>query len=203
MITEEQIDFIDAQIQKSQIKDKRLKDDLLDHLCCLVEVKLSHGVDFENAYKSASAQLAPNGFEEIQHETIFLINQRRIMTLRRMIFLSGYLFLLVSLTGLYFKKMHWPFATQLLITGVAGLVFIFLPLIVFSKFKYLSGQLISFPSGWIPGSLFAGVVAAVLMITMTGMSGFGVIISCFFFILGFVLMPIQFFKMYKRSIKLT
>ncbi|MEM6846155.1 MAG: hypothetical protein AAF944_29410 [Bacteroidota bacterium] len=203
MITEEQVQIIDAQIQKSTIKDKKLRDDLLDHLCCLVEDDLLQGVDFQQACQLAFAQLAPHGLDEIQQETIFLVHQHRIMTLRRFIFLSGYLFLLISLTGLYFKKMYWPIADELLIVGIGGLLLIHFPLTVFSRRKYLSGKIISLPLRWLVGCLLISATIIFFTVNVIGLGGYGIVTSLCFFIIGVVLLPLKFREMYKRAIRTT
>ncbi len=203
MLTEEQIDIIDAQIQKSKIKDKKLRDDLLDHLCCLVEDGLLRGIDFRQASQQAFAQLAPNGLDEIQQETIFLVHQRRIMTLKRLIFLSGYLFLLISLTGLYFKKMYWPMAGELLIIGIGGLLIIYLPLTIFSRRKYLSGKIISLPLKWLAGCLLISATMVFFSVNILELGGYGIIISICFLVIGLILMPLKFRKMYKKTVQPT
>ena len=70
----EQVAIIRQQVEQGGIVNETLKDDVLDHLCCVVEIKLGKGKSFDLALQEAMIELAPEGFMEIQHETIFLLN---------------------------------------------------------------------------------------------------------------------------------
>ena len=52
-LTEEQIDFIIEQVNGSQIESKALKEDLVDHFCCVIEDYLKQGKSFEESYSKA------------------------------------------------------------------------------------------------------------------------------------------------------
>ena len=91
MITDEQVDFIEKEILKGDVKSKELRDDLLDHMCCLVEIEIKKGLSFEQAYQKAFLQTSPNGYGEIQNETLFLLNYNKIMNMKRLTYISSFL----------------------------------------------------------------------------------------------------------------
>ena len=103
MLTEAQEDRIIDEIGDSKIKNQVLKDDLIDHFCCQVEYEMSKGLSFEEALSKAYKETAPNGLEEIQRETIFLFNYSKIMFMKRLTYVSGYIFSLMWACGALFK----------------------------------------------------------------------------------------------------
>ncbi len=78
----EQVAVIRKQVEQSGIVNETLRDDVLDHLCCVVEIKLSKGKDFNLAFQEASLELAPEGLVEIQRETVFLLNSFKIIRMK-------------------------------------------------------------------------------------------------------------------------
>ena len=82
MISEELEGRIIDEINRSSLKNQALKDDLIDHFCCMVEMEMDKGNAFEVALKKAYKHTAPNGLNEIQQETIFLLNYSKIMIMK-------------------------------------------------------------------------------------------------------------------------
>ena len=75
-VTAEQVAIIKKQVEQSGIINETLRDDVLDHLCCVVEIKLSKGKNFDQALQEAMHELAPEGLIELQRETVFLLNSK-------------------------------------------------------------------------------------------------------------------------------
>ncbi len=50
LITDKQIDFILDDIRARGIGMEELQNDLLDHICCIIEQKLEANGDFEQCY---------------------------------------------------------------------------------------------------------------------------------------------------------
>jgi hypothetical protein len=53
-LTPDQVKFIRSQIFKKGVRLETLREDLLDHICCLVEEELETDPDFKKAYLKAS-----------------------------------------------------------------------------------------------------------------------------------------------------
>ena len=201
MIKDEYVDRIIYVIEGSSINKKELKDDLIDHFCCLVEMDLNRGIGFEEAYQRAYAQTCPNGFDEIQKETIFLLNYNRILFMKRLTYLIGFLASFALAAGFIFKILHLTFASELLLIGLVGLVFLFLPLILVDKFKHLGSSARIEKIKWIFGTLSAVTFAIASIFKILHIMGAGLLLglSGLFFCLGFL--PVLFFVMYKNSTK--
>ena len=90
-LTEEQIDYIAQVVNNSTIQSETMKEDLIDHFCCAVEADMQKGESFETAYDKAYQYICPDGFDEIQRETIFLLTFKNIKKMKRLLFISGYL----------------------------------------------------------------------------------------------------------------
>ena len=73
-LSTEQINIIKETVNKSLIKLPTLKDDIIDHLCCVVEIKMDRQQNFDSAFKEALHDLAPDGLDEVYKATIFLLN---------------------------------------------------------------------------------------------------------------------------------
>ena len=91
--------FVDAQ----GLKIKTLSDDVTDHLCCVVESQLGKGKSFEDLLDKAVTDLAPDGLIEIQHKTIFLLNSKRIIFMKKLMYLIGFIGSITLTIGITFK----------------------------------------------------------------------------------------------------
>ena len=199
MITEKHVDYVSARIDESRIKSKELRDDLLDHFCCVIEEEMGKGIDFDAAYATAFDQITPNGFDALYKETMFLLNRRKIILLKQAIYFSGYLFTLISVTGVFFKKMYWPGATMLLIVGLSGLLCVFIPLKLLDRYKVKANKLLSERLKRTLGSSVLVILGMVATMMATHTTGASYVLLFAVFVLGFGLLPFLFFRMYKKS----
>ena len=200
MIAEEYEVQIIKEVNNSTLKDQVLKDDLIDHFCCLVEIEMGKGRSFKEALDITYAQTAPNGLDEIQQETIFLLNYSKIMFMKRLTYSSGYLFALMSIIGIFFKMMHLPWATMLSFIGGSGLVFIFLPLLIINKFKTKAHQVLTERMKWILGALSGVLFMLASFMKIYHLQGAAMMLGLSFLIFGFGFLPFLFFRMYKKSV---
>lgn len=200
MITVEFEDRIIEEVNSSSIKSQALKDDLIDHFCCLVEMEMDKGLPFDEALENAYDQTAPNGLDEIQQETIFLLNYSKIMLMKRLTYVSGYLFSLTWATGALFKILHLPGAGVLLGIGGLGVAFIFLPLLLVNRYKNLAREVMSEKMKWVFG--IASIILLILSITMKmfHLQGAALMLGISFLVFGFGFLPFLFFRMYRKSV---
>ncbi|ADR20306.1 hypothetical protein MATR_20770 [Marivirga tractuosa] len=199
MITDEQFSFISQKIKNSGISQKEVQDDLIDHFCCLVEIEMQRGNTFEEAYTYAYQQTTPNGFEEIQLETFFLLNHKKIILMKQFTYISGYLFALSTTAGAFFKIMHFPGANIMLFSGLMGLSFIFLPLLLFNKFKDKVFNLMSEKLKWIFGTLSLMLLLVGSSFKVLHLPGAMILLGIGMFIFGILFLPFLFFRMFKSS----
>ncbi len=87
IISDSQIDFIVEDIRKRGITIGSLQDNLLDHICILIEQNLVEGGDFEGYYTSVIRSFYRQEMRELEEETLFLLNFKKgVAVLSRMQF---------------------------------------------------------------------------------------------------------------------
>ena len=201
MITDEQISYIEEQISKANIKDTMLRDDLIDHMCCLVELDIKKGLSFDQAYQKAFLQTSPNGYEEIQHETLFLLNKNKIIIMKRITYISGFIFSLATTFGAFLKFLHQPGAAMLLFIGMTGFAAIFIPLVLINHLKSTLNQHLSEKFKWIFGAVSITLFCMGVLFKIMHLPGAIILLAggVLFFGVGFL--PFLFFRMYRHSIE--
>jgi hypothetical protein len=99
MLTENQINKIKQAVEKQNVNFSHLKDDLIDHLGCEIEVEMTKGADFDSAFEIVLKDIGINGLKKIEHSAISLINLK-IIERRKLLFAIssvGIILLLISL----------------------------------------------------------------------------------------------------------
>ena len=76
-ISDQQIDFILDDISRHGIKIENLRQNLLDHICIIIEQNLEPGGDFEAFYTSTIKTFYKTELKEIEDETIFLMKHKQ------------------------------------------------------------------------------------------------------------------------------
>jgi len=134
-ISEKQIDFILNDISARGIEMVSLQQDLLDHVCCIIEQNLKEDGDFESFYFSCIKQFYKQDIKEIEEETINLLIHKNYYVMKKIMLVSGGLCSLMLSVGIVFKFMHWPGASALIVLGILMMSLIFLPLLFVLKVK--------------------------------------------------------------------
>lgn len=201
MMEDRYVDRIFYVVEGSTIRKKELKDDLTDHFCCMVEMDMKRGMSFDEAFQYAQEQTCPNGLDEIQRETFFLLNYNRIIFMKRLTYLIGCFSSISLALGVFFNVMDLPGAMGLSIIGLVGLLLLFLPLILVDKLKHLGGQGMIEKFKWIFGSLSALAFVAGTVFKLLHLQGAGILLGLafLFFCVGFL--PLLFFRMYKNAME--
>lgn len=133
-LTDEQIEFIAEDIRIRGVFTQGLQENLLDHICCCIE---QHDDDrpFEEIYLQTLEAFGQGGLQEVQDETLYLINQPYFSKMKKIAYFSGTLASMSLICGALFKVMHWPGANIMLIIGTLTLTFLFLPYFFYMQFK--------------------------------------------------------------------
>ncbi len=118
-ITDEQIDFMLADIGKRGISIESLQQELLDHICIIIEQNLKEGGNFEACYRSVIQTFYKEELKEIEEETLFLLTTKgpRILLNRSRFFLFSFMLLagpfaaydIIWLVDYDPATMHFPF----------------------------------------------------------------------------------------------
>jgi hypothetical protein len=127
-LSDQQIDFILSDIGARGIEMVSLQQDLLDHICCVIEHELDEDGDFERFYHSAVSRFYKSELREIEEETIILLTNKNFYTMKKVMISSGTVSVGLLSAGIILKFLHLPGAAALLVLGIFLLSFIFLPL---------------------------------------------------------------------------
>ncbi|WP_109298851.1 hypothetical protein [Aquimarina sp. AU474] len=199
-LTEEQesriVEFVDTQ----GLKLKSLRDDILDHLCCVVESELNQGKLFDESLENAIQELAPNGLINVERKTLFLLNSKRIIIMKKFMYLIGFVGALTLTIGVTFKLLWYPGANKFFTIGFLLLLLVFVPMLTFDKYKVAIAKALSERLKIILGCVSGIIVGLSGLFKFMHWPGAEILLltGAFIFAIGFL--PFLFFTMYKKSI---
>lgn len=134
-LTDEQVDFISNDITKKGIETEDVRDNILDHVCCIIENEMPIEEDFYVFYELTIARFYTRNLREIEEETKNLITFKYYYAMRRTLKITAIATSLLILSGGICKFQHWPGASVLLFTGLILFSLVFLPLNIVLKFR--------------------------------------------------------------------
>lgn len=199
-LTEEQINFIRKTLSDEGIQNESLTDDVLDHICCVVEVLLKRGKKFDEALNEAITDLAPNGLKDLEIQTRYLLNSKRTITMKKLMYLIGFLGAATLSSGMIFKLMHWPGANVMSVAGLVALVFVFVPLLALDFYRYEVSKALSNRFRFFSGVIATVLIAVSIVFKMLHLQGASVLLVIGGFIFIFAFLPFLFFSLYKKSV---
>ena len=206
ILTERQIDYITQVVNGSAIQSEVMKEDLIDHFCCAIEADMQKGASFETAYNKAYYCICPDGFDEIQRETIFLLTLKNIQKMKKLLYFSGCLSAIGVTTSL-FRFLHWhmvdslhiPYLGIVMFVTAVIIVFVFLPTLFMYLYKkdlaQFYGKKIMYIGGF-TGAAF-GVLSALFYLMHWPLDT--VLLLTALVALNFAFFPLLFLKMYRKT----
>jgi len=181
-LSDQQIDYILNDISARGVEMESLQQNLLDHVCCIIEHNLDEKGDFESFYQKTIKTFYKDALWEIEEETIFLLTFKNYYKMKKIMIFSGTFSAVTMSLGIFFKFMHWPGASVLLLCGIVISSLVFLPLLFTFKAREkkstkekvivglgtLSGILMSLSilfkiMHW-PGALPLGIVSVLVLL---------------------------------------
>jgi len=139
-ITDEHIDFILNDIKNNGVENEDIQNNLLDHLCCIIEEKLEEDGKFEAYYKTIRSTFYTKSYSEIEEETNLLLTYKNYYAMKKVMLFSGIFSATILSLGIIFKFLHWPGASAGIVFGLGVLSFIFLPLLFTLRVKEKSNS---------------------------------------------------------------
>jgi len=198
-LSHDEIAIVEKQVDHSSINIESLRDDVLDHLCCVIEIKMERGEVFDNALHEALHELAPDGLDEIQRETVFLLNSTKIILMKKAMYIVGLLSTMTFLSGWFLGIMAFPGARDLSIYGFSAFAFIYVPMMAIDYFKTNIRIALSEKLKMILGfvcALLIGIAGLFKALHWPGATTL-LLLGASLCIFGFL--PFFFFGMYKKS----
>jgi hypothetical protein len=198
-LTDKQVDFIIHDIMQRGIHIESLQQNILDHVCCLLEQEMNEDDNFEQMYKATIEKFYNNNLAEIEQETNDLLTFKNFHFMKKVLILSGLSTAFTFVLGSIFKIMHWPGASAFFILAIALTSFIFLPLLFLLKNKELKTlqEKSVLASGIIVGILYALSILSTVMHWGVASSGIYWLITIGFSF--FVFIPLYFFNGIRKA----
>jgi uncharacterized membrane protein len=134
-ISDQQIDYILSDIGARGVEMESLQQNLLDHVCCIIENNLEANGDFESFYQTTIKTFYKDALWEIEEETLLLLIYKNYYAMKKIMIMSGIVAATTFITGSIFKIMHWPGASFFIFIGMVTSSLIFLPLYFIFKKK--------------------------------------------------------------------
>lgn len=132
-LSPEQIAIIRNLLEENEVSTDSLKDDLLDHICCVVERRLTDGATFPAALQDALTELAPHGLADIQQKTYITLQSPRLLLMKKVIYTIGLFSAAAISIGWMFSLLRWPGGYELFNYGSLIFLLVFVPLLAVSR----------------------------------------------------------------------
>jgi len=198
-LTDEQIDFVVSQVDKSRINSRELKEDLIDHFCCFIEDYMSEEKNFDESYIKAYEIICPNGFDEIHEETIMLLTLKMIKLMKKLLFIIGFIAAFFITTSFLFKALHLPGANAFIISASFIIILVLLPLIFLYFYKKEFSNYISYKLKYVFGFLGVALFLTASVMKVLHWPGSALLLVLSIIVINFGFLPFLFYRMYKKS----
>ena len=197
-LRDDQIEQVSLLVNRS-VSMHALRVELLDHLCCHIEAQLDSGISFDSALKEAILQLSPEGLTAVEERTVFLLTFKKQLTMKKLLYITGFLAALFTMTSMTLRTFHWPYGSPIMFFGNGFLLLSMICLLVIAirNYSFISSRArIRSLSGAIGG----GIVAIGSMLKFLKLPGANILFLVGAFILICVFLPILFFQLYKNDV---
>ena len=134
-IKDQDIDFIVRDLSDRGITTEAIRDNLLDHICCLIESEMPTTGNFETFYLETLPRFYTHSLQEIETETQDLLTFKHFHAMKRTLKISGGISALFILVGLILKAQHILGGGIILFLGLAIFSLVFIPFNIFLKYR--------------------------------------------------------------------
>lgn len=199
-LTDQQIDFVEAEIRDRGISVSDLAESLVDHLCCVIEFEMEQGLNFEEAWQEAYLRVCPDDLEEINCEVLQIISHQKHHIMKKFVFILGFVSALIFTVGYFFKILHWPTANFNMMVGSTIFSLGFLPMYFLLKYRVdQSLGAVKAKSTYALNFALALIICIGVPYKLLGLPGANIVFfgNCFIFCLIFL--PKVFLNWYGRA----
>ena len=200
-LTEDHVEFLSQIINGSKIESAEMREDLIDHFCCAIEEEMKRGESFQKSYDKAYQNICPNGFDEIQRETVYLFTFKKIKAMKKLMYLSGYLTVIGITTSLFLIITNKAFGGITVLLTAAILIFLFLPSLFMNLYKRELTTSISEKLKYTFGFMGAELLMVFALFRINHWAWSTSIFLAAIVIINFAFFPFLFLKMYRKSME--
>lgn len=186
-LTFNQVCQIQKLVESEQINFSHLADDLIDHICCMIEKEIDTGQSFDEAFGKIKLQIGDTrNIKKVEEHTLLLIDKKyRIMKTTMKVF--ALISLIMIAFGSVFKMMHWPGAGIMFLLGFMMLALVFYPSaisVMKREYKIKGGGLIY------PVALISGIALIIgILFKLQHYPGASILLLIGFVLFIFILIP--------------
>ena len=134
-LSDDQVEYILDNIEKRGVTTEDVRDNILDHVCCIIENEFTVGKDFYKAYEDTIARFYTKELSEIERETENLLTFKYYYAMKRTLKITGLISVILIVLGAIFKVMHWPGAGVMYVSGFAIFCLLFIPLNIVLQYR--------------------------------------------------------------------
>lgn len=196
-VSEEEVEFILSDIEARGVVLVDLRDNLLDHMCCIIEDEMSETEDFKVFYESVLPRFFKENLLEIQVETDNLIKFKNFYSMKKIMKVSGIATVFFTTVGAILKTMHLPGAGMAIVLGGFTFSLIFLPLLIAIKYKDEESKVDKAVFSF--GFLIAIVLSAGLIFKLMHWPFANIMMLSSTVIFTFIYVPLYFFTRVRRA----
>lgn len=191
-ISDQQIDYILSDISARGVELESLQQNLVDHICCIIENNLEENGDFEGFYQNTIKTFYKDELWEIEEETLRLLTFKNYYTMKKVMIVSGTFSAAAMILGILFKFMHWPGAGVLIVLGISISSLIFLPLLFTLKLKEQQDPKDKIALGLV--TLSGILLCLSVLFKVMHWPGANMMGVAFLIILGLIFLPLNFYS---------
>lgn len=134
-LNDKQIDYILSDISARGVEMESLQQNLVDHVCCIIEQNLEENGDFEGFYQKTIKTFYKDELWEIEEETLTLLTFKNYYIMKKIMITSGIFSVAFLSIGLIFKFNQLPGTALLISIGILSASLVFLPLLFILKIR--------------------------------------------------------------------
>jgi hypothetical protein len=198
-LSDDWIHVIRVRVEEGDITTKTLKDDVIDHICCLVERKMAAGKVFEIALNESLFEVAPNGLDDLQRKTFILLRSPKIIFMKKVMYSIGLITAVLVSLGWLFTTLRWPGGRELFNYGFLGFLLIFIPMVAIERYRTALRKTVAEKLRIVFGSVSGFIVGLSLVFKLLHLQGADVLLIGGMLMFTFCFLPALFFNMYKKA----
>jgi hypothetical protein len=196
-VSVEEVEFILSDIEARGVVLEDLRDNLLDHMCCIIEDEMNETEDFKVFYESVLPRFFKESLLEIQVETDNLIKFKNFYSMKKIMKISGIATVFFTIMGAVLKTMHLPGASMAIILGGFTFSLVFLPLLIAIKFRDEESKVDKVVFSF--GFLIAMILSAGIIFKIMHWPFANVMMLSSTVVFTFVYVPVYFFTRVRRA----